>query len=133
MTIKELEAKLGLTLHDAQLDSLSVDYVKRTANFIMDICVGDPEAKAEKDRERWRKGRLSLTGLQYLVIDPPDPTYLYNDPSAVDLDPCDADQEIAPRYRIPDDGFEGRFFVSDWNAFIHFAATNATLNWLNQK
>ncbi|MEQ8791659.1 MAG: hypothetical protein RIC55_35680 [Pirellulaceae bacterium] len=130
MNLKKLQSELDLTLHDALLRKLSTDFVAGTADFILDVCVGDPDGKSERERERRRAGRLQLTGLQYLAVDPPDPNSPYGDQSPVRVDPCDADQEVATRYRIPDGAFSGRFFVSDWNGFIHFAAAAATLEWL---
>jgi len=32
--------------------------------------------------------------------------------------------------QVPAGGFAGRFFVTEWNAFIHFAALDARLTWL---
>ena len=130
MNIAELEAELGITFHDSLLRKLSTDFVARTVEFVLDVCVGDPEATTEQQRERRRAARLELTGLQYLVIDPPDPSYPYRDHSPVDVDPCDANKELAARYRTPEGAFAGRLFVSDWNGFIHFAAMNAALTWL---
>jgi hypothetical protein len=32
--------------------------------------------------------------------------------------------------QVPAGGFAGRFFVTEWNGFIHFAALEARLTWL---
>jgi hypothetical protein len=32
--------------------------------------------------------------------------------------------------QVPQGGFAGRFFITEWNAFIHFAALEARLTWL---
>jgi hypothetical protein len=131
MNIAELEAEHGLTFHDSLLRGLSTDFTSRTVEFVLEVCVGDPKAATEQERERRRVARLELTGLQYFVIDPPDPSYPYRDEGPVDVDPCDADQDLAARYRMPESAFAGRLFVSDWNGYIHFAATNAALTWLD--
>ncbi len=47
MNIKELESDLNLTFHDALLREISTNFVARTADFILDVCVGDPESKSE--------------------------------------------------------------------------------------
>lgn len=130
MRIAELGAELGITFHDSLLRTLSMNVVGQTVEFLLDVCVGDPDALDGATRERRRAGRLELTGLQYFVVDPPDPSYPYRLQGPLDIDPCDADPEIVARYRIPEGGFAGRFFVSDWNAFIHFAAMDAHLTWL---
>ena len=130
VSIGELEAKLEISLHDSLLRELSTDLVGRTAEFILDVWVGDPEAAPGPERERRRAARLTLSGLEYLVVDPPDPSYPYALRKPVDLDPCGPDNEVAGRYRLPEGAFAARFFVSDWNAFIHFAAMTAALTWL---
>ena len=130
MSIEELEGELGISFHDALLCTLSTDFVSRTAEMVLDLCVGDPDAPPGPERERRRRGRLVLTGLEYLAVDPPDPTYPYRGPGPVDIDACSADPAVASRYRIPNGAFAARLFVSDWNAFIHLAAMNATMSWL---
>ena len=130
MSIEELERELGISFHDALLSSLSADFVTRTAEMVLEVCLGNPDAPPGLERERRRRGRLVLTGLEYLAVDPPDPTYPYRGPGPVDIDSCSADPAVSSRYRLPDRAFAGRFFVSDWNAFIHVAAMNATLSWL---
>jgi hypothetical protein len=128
--IAELEAEFDISFHDSLLRTLSADFAKRTAEFVMDVCVGLPGAATETERERRRLARLELAGLEYLVVDPPDPKYPYRKHGPVDIDPCSPDEDMATRYPIPQGAFAGRFFVSDWNAFIHFAAMQAALTWL---
>ena len=130
MNITELEKEHGISFHDSLLRELSTNLAGRTVEFVLDVCVGDPDAKPGPERERRRAARLRLTGLEYLVVDPPDPSYPYSRHEPVDIDLCEPDKEVAGRYRIPQAAFAGRFFVSDWNAFIHFAALNAALTWL---
>jgi hypothetical protein len=131
MTIPDLESELGVTFHDALLHSLTADFVNRVAVFILDMWVGNPDSESIAERERRRTGRLELSGLQYLAIDPPDPKYPYAEPAAVDIDPCGPDEALASRYELAAGLFAGRMFVSDWNGFIHFAAANAALTWVN--
>ena len=130
MSIEELERELGISFHDALLCTLSTDYVRRTAELILDVCVGDPDAPPGPARERRRRGRLELTGVEYLAVDLPDPTYPYRGRGSVDFDPCAADPSVSSRFQIPEGAFAARFFVSDWNAFIHCAAMNAAVSWL---
>ena len=130
MGIEELETELGITFHDSLLRTLSANFAKRTAEFVLDVCVGDPDAATESERERRRAARLELAGLEYLVVDPPDPKYPYRAHRPVDIDPCGPDQSMTARYPVPQGAFAGRFFVSDWNAFIHFAAMQVAVTWL---
>ncbi len=130
MNISELEEHFEISFHDSLLHALRTDFVAQTADFELNVCVGDPDAKSEKERERRRMARLRLTGLQYLAVDSPDPSYPYRDSGPVDVDHCEADVELADRYSSSENVFSGRFFVSDWNAFIHYSAKHAELSWL---
>jgi hypothetical protein len=85
---------------------------------------------AGPEREKYRRGRLELVGLEYLAIEPPDPRYPYRQCGPIDIDLCQADDELAGPRPHAEGGFAGRMFVSDWNAFIHFAAMDARLHWL---
>ena len=52
-------------------------------------------------------------------------------PSPLQIDACDADDDPERCRQVPQGGFAGRFFVAEWNAFIHFAALDARLIWLD--
>jgi len=130
LNIKDLERELGISLHDAMLRTLTTDLIGRTAELVLDVCVGDPEAPPGPDRERRRRGRLELTDVEYLAVEPPDPRYPYRLPGSVQVDSCDADPALSSRYHMPEGTFAGRLFVTDWNSFIHLSARNATLSWL---
>jgi hypothetical protein len=56
MTIAELESSLNLSFHDALLHSLTIDFVARRAELILDVCVGNPDAACSAERERRRRG-----------------------------------------------------------------------------
>jgi len=50
MTLDEIAADLPHVLHDAFLQTLSIDYTSRQARFGLHVCVGDPDAKSETER-----------------------------------------------------------------------------------
>jgi len=131
MTLEELGAELPNGLHDARLWDFSSDELRAQANFVLDVWLGDLHAANTADRERRRRGRLELTGLTYLVVDGPDPRYPLSKGSPVQIDPCAADDDPERARQIPPGGFAGRFFVTEWNAFIHFAAVDAHLTWVD--
>ena len=130
MNIVDLERTHEISFHDSDLCSLSIDFVERTVEFILNVCVGEP---GSADPERRRRAHVVMSGLEYLVLAPPDPTYPYQRGVAVDIDPCGPDETVSSRYQIPQGAFSGRFFVSDWNSFIHFAAMDVQLTWLESK
>jgi len=129
---KAFEVEHDISFHDALLRSISTDLVEQRAEFVVDLCVGNPNASTEAERERRRGARLVLTGVRYLVIEPPDPKYRYQLGAPVDIDSCEADPAMSALSGGREEVLAGRFFVSDWNSFIHFAATNAVLTWLER-
>jgi hypothetical protein len=130
VNIEELEADLPNGLHDALLRTFSSDATERRAEFILDVWLGDLRSSVTAERERYRPARLELLELAYLVIDDPDPRYPAGDGSPLRVDACAADDDSQRSRQVPRGGFAGRFFVTEWNAFIHFAALDARLTWL---
>lgn len=131
MNIDELEVGLPNGLHDALLRTYSADLDEQRAEFILDVWVGDLHSSVLAERERRRAARLELLGLAYLVIDDLDPRYLAFGGASLQIDSCAADENGDRARQVPPDGFAGRFFVTEWNAFIHFAAREARLIWLD--
>ncbi|HXU83744.1 MAG TPA: hypothetical protein VN914_20260 [Polyangia bacterium] len=130
MNIEELEAELPNGFHDARLREFSSDPAGARGEFILDVWIGDLHSPAEADRERRRPARLELLGLAYLVVDDPEPRYPGAAASPVQIEACAADDNPELARQVPKDGFAGRFFVTEWNAFIHFAAREARLSWI---
>lgn len=131
MNLEELESDLPNGLHDCLLRTFVADPKERRAEFILDIWMGDLHSSATTERERRRRARLELIGLTYLVVDDPDPRYQVPDGSRVQIDACAADDDPERARQVPEGGFAGRFYVTEWNAFIHFAALEARLTWLD--
>ena len=129
MNIEELDRTLPNGFHDSCLRGITVDYEAQTAMLTLDIWIGAVEAPAGVERERLKPARLDLIGLEYFILEPPDPRYKYRDAGSVTLDLCDSDPAIATSRPPTLGGFSGRFFVNEWNAFIHFAAKDVRLTW----
>lgn len=72
-------------MHDAQLHSIDVDYVARTASLDLDVWVGDLSQQGHA-REAYRHAKLALSGLVYFVVEPPDPGYAFNQPKPLRID-----------------------------------------------
>lgn len=104
--------------------------MERRAEFILDVWLGDLHSSAPSERERYRSARLELLGLAYLTLDDPGPRYRVTDGAPVQVDACAADDDPVRSRQVPAGGFAGRFFVTEWNAFIHFAALDVRLTWL---
>jgi hypothetical protein len=130
MTLEELAAELPNGLHDSLLRSLSADGGDQRAEFILDVWIGDLHDAAAADRECRRPARLELLGLAYLVVDGPELRSQLEGRSPVQIDLCGADDNPARSRQVPVGGFAGRFFVTEWNSSIHFAAREARLIWI---
>lgn len=130
MNIEQLAAELPNGFHDARLRSFSSEPAQRRAEFVLDVWVGDLHSRVESERERRRPALLELLELAYLVTDELDPRYAATQRWQVQIDACGPDDDEALARQVPPGGFAGRFFVTEWNAFIHFAAREARLTWL---
>ena len=128
--LQALEEELPNGLHDALLRAISIDVVGQAAELDLDIWVGDLDSETVAVREAYRPVRIRLSGLVYLIVDPPGPGYtsLLGSPLRIDL--CDPDPGAIPLKTIPDTEFAARIFVSEWNSFIRFAARDVDLQWL---
>lgn len=128
MRIEELERSLPNGFHDAVLHSFSTAPERQVAEFVIDLSIGSPGDPSFR-RDAYRSARLLLTGVSYLAIDPPGPGASIGGSRASMFDLVEADPAVSAQTPGPVGGFSARFFVADWNAFIHFAAADAVLTW----
>ena len=134
MTFEELERELPNGFHDAHLLSLSVDYVSGTAELRMDLLFGTPESA---DPEEYRAAVLRITGIHFFSIGPPDSTYSFvPDGRPLWLLGGEAKSDPLPGFdklmaKLPKEVSCFRFFVDQWNSFIHIAARDVQFSWLN--
>ena len=85
MTLEELEDQLPNGFHDSMVSRLSLDFVSRTAVLELSLWVGDLESDDESLREAHRNAAVTLRGLQFCAVDPPDPRYPYAAPEPLSL------------------------------------------------
>lgn len=84
------------------------------------------------EREARRPARITLSGLVFCVIDPPDARDPFDAARAPRIDagpgePSTARLALPP---LPEGAFLAWIFVADWNAFIRIAARDTALEWL---
>ncbi len=122
------------SFHDSYMLSVKTDFVSSEALIRLEICVGDPEAKDESLRERYREGELRLSGLYFWVAEPPDstqnlgPRRLWLEQGGLEeLSPPEKVQKLASS--LPEGVAAHYFFIRDWNSFIYFAAREASFMW----
>jgi len=123
MTIFDVAGQLPNGLHDAELESIRIDYGHHTVEFALDVWIGtmdDPPST----RETYRRGLLTITGLLYCAIDVPDERYRFADATTLSIDLAEA-SEFLPEGA----GFGCRLWVNEWNRFIHVGGMSAELVW----
>jgi hypothetical protein len=135
MTIHEVRKNLPNGFHDSDICSISIDYVRGEAIFLIDVDLSGPEGKVEPSS---RFGELQLKGLLYCVIEPPrfggfTKEYAPSDSRLwIASDSSDfsilKNSPVLPE-PLPDNSFRHWFFISSDNSFIYVAAMNANWVW----
>jgi len=92
MTLEELENTLPNGLHDADVHRIAIDYAERRVTFDLAVWVGKMEDPPER-REAYKSGRIEVSGLLFIVMEPPDPKYPFRKPS-ITIDACDMNKNI---------------------------------------
>lgn len=104
---------------------MTLDFKARALTLDVSVWMGDDERMDAR-----QSAELTLRGVQFCILEPPDPTYPYADSEpAWFVDLCDPEPTVTGRYALPDGAFSSRFFVNQWNAFVHVAAVEALLVW----
>lgn len=131
MTLDELYLTLPNGFHDAQLKRVILDYERGSASLTLDIWVGDLEGNPS-EYELYRLSELTLEGLAFWIIGPPDPKYLSQASGSIRIDVHNIENvPLAIRQLpVPTGAFLNTIYVYDWNSFIYLAAQNARLTWL---
>ena len=128
MTLEELERTLPNGLHDGEISTILVNYVERRVT--MELCAW--VSGEIPPNELYRKGTLILEGMQFLVIEPPDPRYKFAESALLWVD-VTHERKHLPVFpaisKVPSDCFVSGFFVREWNSFIWVAARDASLVW----
>jgi hypothetical protein len=133
MTFEELDQALPNGFHDAKIEKIAVDYAQRSATITMHLLVGTPDSV---DQDEYRHAILDISGLCYYAIDPPDPTYPFmRSGSPVNVAGYPEDPEKFPVLDsllpvMPTGVTCYRFFVHHWNSFIHIAAKDVQVSWV---
>jgi len=132
MTLIEIEDSLPNGLHDAQISRIEIDYEKRIVKFGIRLWTGDLSSTDESLHETYQDGELTVTGLIYCIIEPPDPKYPYANTSTITISAGSATEEpikteTALPQQLPDGAFAYWLFVNEWNSFIHIAGMDADI------
>jgi hypothetical protein len=132
MTFKELEQMLPNGFHDAKIQQVTIAYAEHSATIVMHISFGTPESA---NPDEYRQGTLRIDGLCYFAVDPPDPTYPFlgvRSPINVSGYPEDPAKFAVLKDLLsvmPNGVTCYRFFVHEWNSFVHIAAKDVRISW----
>ena len=132
MTIHDRLAEFGVGLHDAEVHRVTIDYTQRTVEFELEIWTPDDAAHGPGP-EIYRPARLTFSGMEYCLIEPPDTRYRYDSAGSLRIDVDDVKDGVAtyPAARL-DSAFRCRIFVDSWNSFIAICATTVDVVWLGE-
>jgi hypothetical protein len=136
MTFEELDKLLPNGFHDAQIHDLKIDYMIGSAVIRMTFDFGSPKGPKPED---YRTGELRVSGLFFLTIDPPDPSYPYvPDGCALNVSGDPAKMDTFPALETLAQTFPPgvscyRFFVNEWNSFINIAAKDVQVSWITEE
>lgn len=134
MTFEELENHLPNGFHDAEIYSLKIDYMARSAIIRIALDFGSLNGP---ERENYRIGELQISGLFFFSIDPPDPSYPYiPDGCALNVSGDPSKNDTFPELEKLSHTFSSgvscyRFFVNEWNSFINIAAEEVEIFWIS--
>jgi hypothetical protein len=128
MTSEELDQRFPNGLVDAEITGLAVDYSNRSAMLRMKLRCSPPDSS---DRDVYTPAVLTVREIFYLSIEPPDLERLFSAKrSTITVDGLPENPEEFLllghlKSRLPAGAFCCRFYVHDWNSFIHLAAGSA--------
>lgn len=141
--MKEIDISdlVGIWFHDVVVSRVTVDYIKREAEIECMIPVGwwnSPNRFGLTDGEI--RGRLLFTGLLFLVMEPPDANYPYEDSEGIEItSEGSVISEAFPKEKyadylsrlpqnLPAEAFLHYLYVTDWNNFIFVAAMDVSFH-----
>lgn len=131
MTHADILAQLPNGMHDASISGMRVEFDRRTVTLDMEFWVGDLDADDVAKQEAYRVGRLVLTGVVAMVVEPPDPADRGSCFSLGEGINVHGEFGAYPgEPPAPNDGLVRLwFYVENWNARMKFTARECSLEW----
>jgi hypothetical protein len=129
MTLDQMFERFPNGLDDTEITNLTIDYKNRTATLLLNLRANPPDGP---HRDEYSRAVLTVRGFYYFSIDPPDDEHLSTNRSKITMDAHEEDPLKFPLFahvksKLPADAFCSRFYVHQWNSFIHVAAPIAEL------
>jgi hypothetical protein len=137
MTLEALADSLPNGFHDSNLKRLTIDFERRTICMDMSLSVGLPDDPPEH-RNDYRDAQVEISGFSFFVTEQPDGNYNFAAPGSlplVDAYETSSIPEVAeglkPLLKSTYHKFIQSFYVSGWNSFIHIAANDCSVRWID--
>ena len=133
MTFEELDKEFPNGFDDAEISGIAIDYKTRTATLHLSLRGNLPDSP---DRDVYARAVLTAREFYYLSIEPPDTDHLFSpERSKLTVDGFPEDPQKFQLFEhlkpnLPAGAFCCRFYVHDWNSFIHIAAASAEFSWV---
>ena len=127
--MESVESLLPNGFHDGVLRRLSVDYGLRTLSLDVDFWISNAE---DEDSEVYRSGRVTISDLEFLVVDKPNSFVASNTHLIIDGGPGQPSTSPLSLPAVSAGSFLYWLFVNEWNSFIRFAGRDAVLEWTSE-
>jgi hypothetical protein len=132
MTFEELDQELPNGFHDAEIRTISIDFVNRSIVIGMNL---HASMASDPDPERYRPGTLRVLSPCLFFIEPPDPRYhfvpdgkpLYASGNSVKVGQDAGVDRLAAV--LPPNSTPYRFFLDDWNSCLYLAGASVEFSW----
>jgi hypothetical protein len=128
--MESVERLLPNGFHDGVLRRVSVDYALATLTLDVEFWIGDLDDEAR--RELYRLGRVTVSGLELFMVEPPSKAQTIGAP-VIDGGPGQPATSPIPLPSLPSDSFLYWLFVNESNSFIRFCGREARLEWLGEE
>jgi hypothetical protein len=127
MTFEELDQRFANGFDNAEISGVTIDYQNRTVTLQLNLRGNSPDSP---DRDVYQRAVLEVNRFYYFSIDPPDADHLTYREKEIQADGFPEDPSKFPLFEslkptLPAGAFCCRFYVHDWNSFIHIAARDA--------
>lgn len=136
MTFEEFDQRFPNGFSDAEIFSINIDYETRIVTLTFNLRGNSPHSP---DRDVYARAELTVRGIYYVSIDPPDRAHLFGpEREKITVDGFPEGTHDFPLFadlkpKLPAGAFCCRFFVHDWNSFIHIGAADAEFSWTSTK
>jgi hypothetical protein len=125
VTLEELEKTLPNGLHDGELVGIEVDYASRVTVLRVNVDISDTD-----EGNTYRAARLTFTGTEFVIIDPPATSTTRRGLSSISAGPGQPETAPAALPTVPEGSFLCWIFLSSANSFIRLAARDVTYDWV---